>query len=348
MNILIITQKVNYEDPVMGFFHRWIIEFAKKFDKVTVICLEKGIHNLPPNVKVLSLGKEEKQSRRQYLARFYSHVWNERKNYDVVLSHMNQEYILLAGLIWKILGKRVYMWRNHHAGDELTDMSAVFCNKVFCTSKYSYTMKFGKTHIMPVGIDTEAFQSSATIRRVPHSILFLGRIAPVKKVELFIDALKVLRKQGVPFTASIFGDATIRHHEYYVSLVNSVNQAGLAGTVSFHAGIPNSETVAVYNAHDIFVNLSSSGMYDKTIFEAMACGTIALSSNENLRGEIDDRLVFTENSCDDLVSKLKVLLTETPEKKVTMREDARRYVLKKHSLSLLVDRLIEEMFPRKS
>ncbi len=348
MNILIITQKVNYEDPVMGFFHRWIVEFAKKFEKVTVICLEKGKYDLPSNVKVLSLGKEEKQSRKQYLARFYSHVWHERKNYDVVLSHMNQEYILLAGLIWKILGKRVFMWRNHHAGDELTDMSAVFCNKIFCTSKYSYTMKFGKTHIMPVGIDTETFHPSRSITRVSRSILFLGRIAPVKKVDLLIDALKVLKKEGISFTASIYGDATIRHHEYYVSLVNSVNEAGLAGAVSFHAGIPNADTVAVYSAHDIFVNLSSSGMYDKTIFEAMAAGAITLSSNENLRGEIDERLVFKEGSCDDLVSKLKNLLALPSDTTTTMRTDAREYVIKKHSLSLLIDRLIEEMLPRKS
>jgi hypothetical protein len=59
MKLLIITQKVDINDPILGFFHRWIEEFAKHCEKITVICLYKGTYNLPNNVKVLSLGKEE-------------------------------------------------------------------------------------------------------------------------------------------------------------------------------------------------------------------------------------------------------------------------------------------------
>ena len=47
MKLLIITQKVNKIDPILGFFHGWIIEFAKHFESITVICLEKGEYNLP-------------------------------------------------------------------------------------------------------------------------------------------------------------------------------------------------------------------------------------------------------------------------------------------------------------
>ena len=63
MKLLIITQKVNREDSVLGFFHSWIREFATHFEKVTVICLEKGTYDLPQNVAVLSLGKEGQRSK---------------------------------------------------------------------------------------------------------------------------------------------------------------------------------------------------------------------------------------------------------------------------------------------
>ncbi len=59
MKLLILTQKVDKNDPTLGFFHRWIEEFANHYENLTIICLEKGIYTLPKNVQVLSLGKEE-------------------------------------------------------------------------------------------------------------------------------------------------------------------------------------------------------------------------------------------------------------------------------------------------
>ena len=209
MKILIITQRINVNDPVLGFFHRWVAEFAKHFEKVTVICLEKGEYDLPSNVKVLSLGKEQRQSRKQYLARFYSYIWQERKNYDVVLSHMNQEYVLLAGFFWWLSGKRIYMWRNHHVGDELTNMAAFFCKKVFCTSRFSYTAKFKKTVLMPIGIDLNRFKPMTEQKRKPRSILFLARMSPVKKPDVLVEALVLLANRKVDFVANFYGDAGV-------------------------------------------------------------------------------------------------------------------------------------------
>lgn len=58
MRLLIVTQKVDKNDPILGFFHRWIEEFSKHCEKLTVICLQAGEFKLPANVTVLSLGKE--------------------------------------------------------------------------------------------------------------------------------------------------------------------------------------------------------------------------------------------------------------------------------------------------
>ena len=293
MKLLIITQKVDRDDPILGFFHRWVMELSKHCQSMTVICLEKGAYNFPATVQVFSLGKEQKQSRLQYLSRFYKYIWQERKNYDAVLSHMNQEYILLAGWLWRLLGKRIYLWRNHYAGDELTDMAAVFCRKIFCTSHYSYTAKFKKTVLMPVGIDTDLFKPEREGQSYsPRSILFLARIAPSKRPDLLIDALKGLGDAGQIFTASIYGDASPSNEGYKRSLEKSVSSYGLDDKVIFREGVPNEQTVSIYQSHQIFVNLSPSGMYDKTIFEAMACGIIVLTSNKNLRGEINERLVY--------------------------------------------------------
>ena len=105
MKLLIVTQKVDENDSILGFFHGWIAEFAKHCESVIVICLEKGEHHLPQNVNVLSLGKERFEVKSQkskvlkkltYAINFFKYIWQERKNYDVVFVHMNQEYVLLA------------------------------------------------------------------------------------------------------------------------------------------------------------------------------------------------------------------------------------------------------------
>jgi len=308
MKLLIVTQKVNINDPILGFFHRWIIEFSKHCEKITVICLEKGEFYLPVNVKVLSLGKENGVSKIKYLVNFYKYIWRERKNYDAVFVHMNQEYILLAGFWWRLIGKKVFMWRNHNAGSWLTDLAAFFCTKVFCTSKYSYTAKYKKTVLMPVGVDTEIFKPDPNVNKIPHSILFLARMSPAKKPHILIEALKFLKEKKVEFVANFYGDPALSDQSYYENLKQKVVDYGLDDRIIFHKGIPNRDTVAIYNQHKIFVNLSSSGMYDKTIFEAMACGCVVLTSNENLSGEIDGKYLFEQDNINNLIEKLSQAL----------------------------------------
>lgn len=333
-----ITQKMDVADPILGFFHGWVMALARKFNSLKVICLQKGSVDLPQNIEVFSLGKELGVSKMNYVLNFYKYLWQERNNYDAVFVHMNQEYVLLAGWYWWLAGKKVYMWRNHHAGNWLTDVAAFFCDKVFCTSKFSYTAKYQKTVLMPVGVDTSLFKSDSLVVRKPNSILFLARMSPVKKPDLLIKALVELHTQGLDFSASFYGDPISADEVYYSSLKRQVAEAGLDNKVVFYPGIANNQTPAIYNAHEIFVNLSSSGMYDKTIFEAMACGCLVLVSNENLRGQIDDNFVFKQDDLAELGLKLKQLLGYTREQVEASRAKLGQFA-ESHSLERLSDKL---------
>ena len=128
---------------------------SEKFEKISVICLEKGKYDLPSNVKVYSLGKESGRSKIKYVKNFLNFILGLHKDYDAVFVHMNQEYVLIGGFFWKLMRKKVYMWRNHRSESICTDIASVFVIK-FCTSKYSYTAKY-KTILM-LGIDTNDFK----------------------------------------------------------------------------------------------------------------------------------------------------------------------------------------------
>jgi glycosyltransferase involved in cell wall biosynthesis len=252
---------------------------------------------------------------------------------------MNREYILLAGWLWRALSKKVYLWSNHPSGDKLTDLASIFCNNIFCTSKFSFTAKYKKTVFMPVGVDTELFKSNSAIEKTPRSILFLSRITPIKKPDQLIRALIELRKRSVKFNASFYGNALPADEKYRQSLIETVKSSGLGDSVSFYPGIPNIQAIEIYNRHEIFVNLSPQGMYDKTIFEAMACERLILASNNNLKGIIEDKFIFKEGDKDDLAKKLEALLAEGEEQKIVDGKTLRNVVIERHSLAKLGDKL---------
>src|SRR3989338_1489201 len=141
MKLLIFTQKVDLHDPILGFFHGWIEKLAERAELISVICLQKGLFNLPKNVTVYSLGKnaDGRGLRRgfawiKYIVNLYRYLFLIRGSYDKVFVHMNQEYVLLVGLYWKLKNIPVYLWRNHPKGSILTRLAVLLSMKVFCTS----------------------------------------------------------------------------------------------------------------------------------------------------------------------------------------------------------------------
>ena len=278
MRLLIVTQKVDRNDPILGFFHRWIEEFAKRYKFVTVICLEMGECNLPKNVKVLSLGKKQGVQSRAldrfaYIFRFCKYICGERDNYDAVFVHMNQEYILLGWKLWKLLGKKIYLWRNHAQGGLLTRLAVLFSNKVFCTSPHSFTARFKKTVIMPVGIDTDFFKPNPSIERIPNSVLFLGRISPVKRVLEFIDWVK-----STKYRATIAGPILLEDKEYGERVKQNLN-----AKIKFIGPVTQKETLKLYQTHEIYVNKTPAGSFDKTILEALASGAKLMVDNPDAK-----------------------------------------------------------------
>ncbi|MBI2637642.1 MAG: glycosyltransferase [Candidatus Sungbacteria bacterium] len=277
-------------DPVLGFFHRWVEEFNKCFEKITVICLEQGEYNLPN--KILSLGKEKKVSKFTYLINFYKYIWQERNNYDAIFVHMNQEYVLLGWKFWKLWGKKIYLWRNHAKGDLLTALAVWLSHKVFYTSPSSFTAGFKKAIQMPVGIDTDFFKPDLDIARVPNSILFLGRISPVKKVLEFVEWFNTLDNK---FVATVAGSALSKDKNY-----EELVQSRASDRIKFIGAVDQEQALKLYQSHEIYVNKTPAGSYDKTIFEAAACGMKLKVDNP------DAQNIKVENhSLDKLMEKLK-------------------------------------------
>ncbi|MBI4692187.1 MAG: glycosyltransferase family 4 protein [Candidatus Terrybacteria bacterium] len=342
-SLLICTQVMDRKDSTLGFFCRWVELLAEKFGRVNVICLKKGSFDLPSNVFVYSLGKESATGNKFFkkiifALRFCYHAWRLRKEYDVVFVHMNEEYVLLGGLFWRLLGKKVFMWRNHYEGSFLTDIASIFCNTIFCTSKFSYTSRYKKTILMPVGVDEESYKLNEPIARIPHSVLFLGRISKSKRPELLIKALTEIARQGIKFTATFVGGPVDAEPDYLNQMRALAESLGIANRVVFTGAIPNTETYRYYRSHDIYVNCSPSGMLDKTMFKAVGCGCLTLVSSRDFEELVGPDYIFPDNDLNGLVEKLAKFLTISSEER-TRLANALQEPIKRNSLKILIDRL---------
>jgi glycosyltransferase involved in cell wall biosynthesis len=353
MKFLVITQKVDKNDDVLGFFHGWIRELAKSVNQLIVICLEKGEYNLPENVKVLSLGKERPDktqgragdiARLGYVWNFYKHIWQERKNYDAVLVHMNKEYVILGGLLWRLTGKRIMLWYNHKKGNWLSSLAGRLASTIFYTSPFSYFSGWKKAKIMPAGIDTNLHRLKPDAQAPKNSLLSLGRISPVKNLDVLIGAGEILESAGVDFTLNIAGAPGKGDEKYYNDLREECRALEKKGRIKFLGSVPNRETPAVFNASEIFINLTDSGSLDKTTLEAMASERLVLASNKTFEKifprEWHEAMIFKEGDANDLSRKIIKLMAVEEGEKNAIKKESRKIVIENHSLVILIDKIL--------
>jgi len=356
MKLLIITQKVDKNDLILGFFHGWLIEFAKNIEKLTIICLGIGEHNLPQNVSVFSLGKPTQGwpvsdwKRLFYKLRalviFYKYIFKLRKEYDAVFVHMNKEYMILGGLLWKLWNKKVALWYNHPFGDIAAKISVFLSNNVFYTSPQAFTSRYKKSKQMSAGIDTNLFRKIEDIKKDKNSILFLGRISPIKNLDLLINAIISINKSGGNLKLNIYGGPINSADYSYIDNLKT-NTKKYDKFIIFNEPIANNKTPEIFNKHELFVNLTPSGSLDKTTLEAMSCGSLVLVSNEYFDEILDNDLkkivLFKEKDLDDLIIKIKQIFKLNKNKKKEISEKLREIVIQKHGLSLLVKNVIETL-----
>lgn len=351
MKLLILTQKIDINDDILGFFHNWVLEFSKLHEKVTVICLEKGNHELPENVKVLSLGKEQLKNpplfrvvkgknKILYCFRFYKYIWRERKNYDAVFVHMNHEYIVLGGILWKLWQKRVILWYNHKYGKLMSRIAVYFVSSICYTSSFSFFARHSKAKIMPTGIDTDLFKPKKETIKLKNSLLFLGRIAPVKKIEILIKACAILKNKGCDLILNIVGEPLDVNKVYCKKLQTLVLEKGINEKVNFLEKVPNYLAPEIFNKNEYFINLTNSGSMDKTIFEAMACGCAVLACNISLKAilpmEMRNLLLFQEDDEYDLADKILNLISLEENKKTEIQKKLRSIVVQKHDIKITI------------
>lgn len=314
MRLLILTQKVDKNDPILGFFHRWIEEFAKHCEQLTVICLERGQYYLPANVKVLSLGKPSsaeaskgKGRRLFYIWNFYKYIWNEKRNYDAVFVHMNPEHVVLGGLIWKLLKKKIVLWYTHRQVNIQLRLAEKLSNTVLTSSKESFGIKSKKVQYLGHGINIDTFQPSSR-DWASRILLCVGRITPIKNGQVLLDSLVILRKSDPRWQVVFIGDPVTDPDQLYKKeLEDKVERAGLTSNVKFIGSLPSLEINERFSKAFASVNMTPTGGMDKVVLESLASGCPVFTSNtafQNLFEKHSTDFISSFGDASDLAQRI--------------------------------------------
>jgi glycosyltransferase involved in cell wall biosynthesis len=154
---------------------------------------------------------------------------------------------------------------------------------VVCVSDYgrsqlmaiSDSAQWPKITVVHCGVDTGAFPVRPGERRDgrPVRILNVGRLVAVKAQAVLLEAIALVRRQGVDVKATIVGDGPLR-----ASLPETARALGIEDSVDFPGSVGQDDIAAYYRNADLFCLPSLREGVPVVLMEAMASGVPVIAS----------------------------------------------------------------------
>lgn len=247
-HLLLLTPALDADDPVLGFAVGWINALARHVPRISVLALRVGsIASLAPGIEARALGIG-----RARIAAALTRAIARMDRPDVALAQMNWPMPLAATPALRVRGIPLALWWAHGAAPLGLRAVLPFAARVLTSAHGAFPLATAKCVVVGQGIDTEAFSPAGHEPPAPFTVLTAGRMAPVKRVKLVIEACAqaglALRQVGPP-------DAPVPHR-----------------------AMPDA-----FRAAHAFATASATGSPDKAALEAMACALPVVALGEGLR-----------------------------------------------------------------
>lgn len=145
-----------------------------------------------------------------------------------------------------------------------------------------------KIHVIPMGVDIpKALSLEKQGQNSSLKILFVGRIARVRRVELILQAVQ---KLSIPFTVTIVGGeektSSLSKTGYLNELKNLCEDLGISENVIFTGSKPPDKLPSYYRAADVFVYPSLYENFAQPILEAASYGIPVVATPVGIAKEI--------------------------------------------------------------
>lgn len=220
----------------------------------------------------------------------------------------------------KAVKKRIYLAL---AGRRLLEQAvAVQCSAQVEMEQSSKWYPRGRSVVVPLLFDLEPYRQLpgpqialgkfADLAVGDPVALHVGRLHPIKRIEMLLDAAARLSARNMPCTVIIAGSGDAAYEK---QLRERAAAMGLAQRVIFAGFVAGEEKMSLYQAADVVVHPSAHESFGFVTTEALACGTpIVTTKAVNIWPELESSggALIAEQSAEAIAQAMEALLMDKP------------------------------------
>lgn len=176
--------------------------------------------------------------------------------------------------------------------------------------------------VTPYAIDLQRFSPGPTPTAARRTVLCVGRLDPRKRVDLLIDAVRVLAARRSDFDVHVIG-----RDAYIPGWAAWVQKQARGLPITYSDAVPQSEIVERLRTADVVVQPSEQEEFGHAVAEALACGVPVVTGPTNGTGEYTPAgasVRFERYEADSLAAAIEraLALSREPATRAACREAA--------------------------
>ena len=325
------------DNPLLAFTHDWIVAASEIVDSIEVISTHVGRRSLPSNVRVREIGGGTFGLRVCAIFRCFRIIFEITKSRkDVkVFYHMTNKIASVLCIPLRTIGVKQAIWYSHSANPLSLRIASKFCNLIYSSAPSSLPFSGSKCRYVGHGIDFSSFPAlDERDKGTRHGFVSLGRVAPIKNIENFLDAISLssVEKKEVDLVGPISLVSNYQHELKRFAGEREVK-------INFLGPINYSEVPKTLMKYSICYT-GNPNTTDKAAIESAAVGCFVVSNESDTQKLTGMAEIWNENMVDptNLVSQINFLSNLEVNTKIRFEISAR--ARERNNVTNVIDRIL--------
>ena len=188
--MIVYNLATDLDNPILATAHLWLKGFEDQGHALNVYSTYVGRNNLSETTKIVEIGGGNLFHRLRAIYRLTGSlkILIKQRKKIIVLHHMSPRTAIFPGVLIKVLGIPQGLWYSHSKTPLSIRIATRVVDEIFTSTRTSFPLPTSKLNCIGHGINTDVFIESAKPRN-RSQIGYLGRVAPIKRLEALIYAV---------------------------------------------------------------------------------------------------------------------------------------------------------------